>query len=851
MSQTSNEKDFKMTKEELDKFEKAMKDEEFRKLLAEYAKEISDPENKKKYEEEITQMEKMKGMDIKFVNPEDGYVVKTTDCSSGVKAFINICSNQHIAKASSQYVNREENGKKKSGHQWHIPYSLSPPRDDIDRAGKKCVVYDAVFHPDTYNKGQEDKRFKQLMIDTAIDGILREFKATLDKKSLKFPKMKFKGVKTATVIRSKSTEAPVESAELTIGGQTFPYPYDDNPTTLNAKEKQTKQKKGKNSKTATSTDPTVPEYRLVHRGHIDFQNFTNARDANANTRPKELVLYIDLPKLESAAPVDLDIMEKQLLLNCNSPRYHLDLALPYPVDDENGSAKFDKSKRRLIVTLPVLPSPMPCFLEQTGEIVDEGEATDSVTGVENSQNIIEISSTSSKGDFSGTPVENIEMSSAETDISSKHDNQQQLESEVADDLDIRFKIPNSSMDFSSPCFFTCPPYSYHQDNDVITFVIDVPNIALESISLGFNKNKAYISFPSGTPKPGELPSPDFTLYLQFPEEHDLDTELCNIDVSKENLVLTLRKLDACKGVWDSFQAGSGEENLETKFFITEDTVGLMMKEIAEQDPWASTNAEASVKVVSVTDDCLSLEVETTCSDDLNNVESNTEHVGVNFTSCEESATDLMDESQKNKPDSSNLHESNEAKCENQKKESVSLDPEVMNTSAEKRDDFVPIDVINNAMRTRKSILRRTSSTSTDDSQGEELEFNGTPESPSKNVRFNLNPNVRVFSNKKGKGKRKLEAKLKAEARKYSQESEGSSSEQTNGTSPVESGTEFNGLREKSLDSVDVKKEKVQGIKNEGSEINGTDDLSGESAVSSASDHKSFGLTNNLIFELDD
>lgn len=34
------------------------------------------------------------------------------------------------------------------------------------------------------------------------------------------------------------------------------------------------------------------------------------------------------------------------------------LALPYPVEEENGSAKFDKSKRRLIVTLPVLPPPV-------------------------------------------------------------------------------------------------------------------------------------------------------------------------------------------------------------------------------------------------------------------------------------------------------------------------------------------------------------------------------------------------------------------------------------------------------------------------------------------------------------
>lgn len=45
------------------------------------------------------------------------------------------------------------------------------------------------------------------------------------------------------------------------------------------------------------------------------------------------------------------------------------------------------------------------------------------------------------------------------------------------------------LDFSSPSFFTCPPYDYHQNNDVITFIIDVADIALDSVSLGFKKNK--------------------------------------------------------------------------------------------------------------------------------------------------------------------------------------------------------------------------------------------------------------------------------------------------------------------------------------------------------------------------
>ena len=62
-----------------------------------------------------------------------------------------------------------------------------------------------------------------------------------------------------------------------------------------------------------------------------------------------------------------------------------------------------------------------------------------------------------------------------------------------------------------------------------------------------------------------MPSPDYALYLQFPDDHNLDTELCNIDVSEENIVLTLHKLEACKGLWDSFHAGFSEENLEVSF----------------------------------------------------------------------------------------------------------------------------------------------------------------------------------------------------------------------------------------------------------------------------------------------
>lgn len=47
------------------------------------------------------------------------------------------------------------------------------------------------------------------------------------------------------------------------------------------------------------------------------------------------------------------------MLQCKKNEFCLNMkhiALPYPIDEENGSAKFDISKRQLTVTLPVLPA---------------------------------------------------------------------------------------------------------------------------------------------------------------------------------------------------------------------------------------------------------------------------------------------------------------------------------------------------------------------------------------------------------------------------------------------------------------------------------------------------------------
>ena len=55
----------------------------------------------------------------------------------------------------------------------------------------------------------------------------------------------------------------------------FPYSYSDQPT-VQKEEKKTIVSEEEKQKKTTSV-PSVPEYKIVHRGHIDLQNFTHAR----------------------------------------------------------------------------------------------------------------------------------------------------------------------------------------------------------------------------------------------------------------------------------------------------------------------------------------------------------------------------------------------------------------------------------------------------------------------------------------------------------------------------------------------------------------------------------------------
>lgn len=64
-----------------------------------------------------------------------------------------------------------------------------------------------------------------------------------------------------------------------------------------------------------------------------------------------------LPGITRAVQVDAQVLQQKLHLTTDStPQYKLELSLPYPVDDDSSSAKFDVSSQKLILTFPVISS---------------------------------------------------------------------------------------------------------------------------------------------------------------------------------------------------------------------------------------------------------------------------------------------------------------------------------------------------------------------------------------------------------------------------------------------------------------------------------------------------------------
>jgi len=382
-----------LSKEETQKFEKAFKDPKFMEMFAEYAREISDPKNREETDmylrqlEEESRVEEVYGKGVQLIIPTEGFVAKTRVKGTGRKVFINVCHSDKVEPCKASRATDPSSGS--SGTSWEIPLSLAKPKAGKDNRGDPCDVYDFVVHPNTKEMAVRSARFKAMVVETAMEHVERNFGVKLDR-SWKQPRMAYKGVEGAEkphamAVRSgggsdgggrvrPSPDAPEKetrhavgsSAEVAGGGKAAESPLQPRSAFAfpAAKKRAGAEKPGKPGDIGYRypTGEVCPSYQLIERGSLDLAAAWGdaGRGIDVGTGvPAALVLRVDLPGCKTAAGLEVDVDSRNLVLQLPG-KFRLEKKLVHDVDETKSKARFNKTRQRLEVTLPVVPpAPRP------------------------------------------------------------------------------------------------------------------------------------------------------------------------------------------------------------------------------------------------------------------------------------------------------------------------------------------------------------------------------------------------------------------------------------------------------------------------------------------------------------
>ena len=108
------------------------------------------------------------------------------------------------------------------------------------------------------------------------------------------------------------------------------------------------------------TSVVQPKYKVVYSYPVDMGECWDGPQFQEGDMvfekkkvPIELTVTVNVPHIDSMKSAKLDIEESNLVFEYPN-LYYLDVNLKYKVNKDKGSAKFDKSKKSLVVRLPVV-----------------------------------------------------------------------------------------------------------------------------------------------------------------------------------------------------------------------------------------------------------------------------------------------------------------------------------------------------------------------------------------------------------------------------------------------------------------------------------------------------------------
>ena len=367
--------DSKITKDELKNILKAMDKDGFDKIMEEYMKEISDPNNITETNQYLRECMERKDLpaNVKLVQPNEGFVIKSTKFSikkPGIrhKVFINLVSLKEINPPEINEKTR----------MCSLPHLLNKQRNDQDKKGNICYTFDVAFNPDAFKRAGDNMAFKKYICDTAINGINNNIlKSTQEKISNDYiikTKLKYKGIEislmninTVQMENKNGTDFShqLESAEnyktqiqkeiddlknkKNEDNDEEDKIFDKPDLDCEISQKEIDENK-KNFILEENKKNVKPEYKIKYSDDVQLHKyFYSPNNFKAGDQYSKLIIDIKVPRIENINLAEVELDEKKLNFKYTDV-YTLDIDLPVCVDKNTSDAKFDKHRGLLSIS---------------------------------------------------------------------------------------------------------------------------------------------------------------------------------------------------------------------------------------------------------------------------------------------------------------------------------------------------------------------------------------------------------------------------------------------------------------------------------------------------------------------
>ncbi|XP_054766716.2 PIH1 domain-containing protein 1-like [Lytechinus pictus] len=282
--------------------------------------------------------------EVNVVTPEPGVCIKTKD-NSGKKVFVNLCKTREMP--APQDITDSELVKLLDSDEisdYRVPLSIGEPHAEIDNSGKGCTAYDVMINNEFFEKVEKNNLFKGFLMSVVFEGLEQKYNILLNREWSQMKKRKCLGTLHQHHLRTKSK----------------PRILDMGPTAEEDSHQSSRQESQLKPKLLISEISDVKHSKVTEIIDTDSSEkapepkYTIMREP-MDGHPEFLVVDIELPGVKTAKTLTVDLGEDRILLHAHPKAYHLDIYLPFDVDQDFSGSQFNRDTQILTLTLPVQP----------------------------------------------------------------------------------------------------------------------------------------------------------------------------------------------------------------------------------------------------------------------------------------------------------------------------------------------------------------------------------------------------------------------------------------------------------------------------------------------------------------